>query len=563
MFRSARTIGALVAVALLAGCATVPTSGPVDRHTPQATGVNSGVRIDPLPPADGASPLLVVEGFLHAMSVYQADYAVARQYLTPSASAAWHPESGVQVYADGVPPAEYGLSAPMTGTIDADGVYRPGPGTVRTHNFQLVKDDGAQWRISNPPEGLLVSRYVFTTGFAAVSLHFLDRSGTTLVPDPRYFATGDQALEEAARAQLAGPSAWLAPAVRSLDLAGVGVASVTVDDEGTAVVVLDGAASSLDAEARRDVLAELTYTLTGFAQVSAVQVSAAGQVWRDDSGQAVVRPQAFSALSPSGSPSRVLYLVREHKLARIRDTTTWGDPTPVDTGLSRPEQVAVSPDLTQVAATTQGATRLEAGQAGTDKARVVRTGTGLLRPVFARNGELWSPAASGASALEVYKGEQKLKVVVDGVPAQRVRAFALSPDGSRAALILMQGDVSSVGLVRVERTDGAIAITGWQSIDLALNPGSAATSLDIGWSSPTQLGVLRTSDSQTGVVQLAQDGSVATDIGPSEDAELSRLAVAPGGPAVALGANGDVYRFGGEFNWNLALTGVDAVAYSG
>ena len=112
MFRSARTIGALVAVALLAGCATVPTSGPVDRHTPQATGVNSGVRIDPLPPADGASPLLVVEGFLHAMSVYQPDYAVARQYLTPSASAAWHPESGVQVYADGVPPAEYGLSAP-------------------------------------------------------------------------------------------------------------------------------------------------------------------------------------------------------------------------------------------------------------------------------------------------------------------------------------------------------------------------------------------------------------------------------------------------------------------
>ena len=54
---------------MLAGCATVPTSGPVEHHTPQAAGVNSGVHVDPLPPANGASQLLVVEGFLHAMGV--------------------------------------------------------------------------------------------------------------------------------------------------------------------------------------------------------------------------------------------------------------------------------------------------------------------------------------------------------------------------------------------------------------------------------------------------------------------------------------------------------------
>ena len=67
---------------LLAGCASVPTSGPVAHHTPQAASVDGGVRVDPLPPSEGASQLLIVEGFLHAMSTYQPGYAVARQYLT-------------------------------------------------------------------------------------------------------------------------------------------------------------------------------------------------------------------------------------------------------------------------------------------------------------------------------------------------------------------------------------------------------------------------------------------------------------------------------------------------
>lgn len=64
---------------LLTGCASVPTTGPVAHHTPQAVSVDGGVRVDPLPPSEGASPLLIVEGFLHAMSTYQPDYAVARQ----------------------------------------------------------------------------------------------------------------------------------------------------------------------------------------------------------------------------------------------------------------------------------------------------------------------------------------------------------------------------------------------------------------------------------------------------------------------------------------------------
>ena len=61
----------------------------------------------------------------------------------------------------------------------------------------------------------------------------------------------------------------------------------------------------------------------------------------------------------------------------------------------------------------------------------------------------------------------------------------------------------------------------------------------------------------------SQDGSTSTDLGPSESAALTRLAVMAGRQAVALTNGGVAYRFDGEFNWSLVFTAVDAVAYSG
>ncbi len=569
MSRSARSFAGVLAGLVLVGCATVPTSGPVERQTAQATGMNSGVHVDPLPPADGSSQLLVVEGFLHAMSVYQPDYHVARQYLTDAANHAWHPESGVQVYGDGFPPTEYDqtviLQAPLTGMVNAAGSYKPGPGSGQSHNFSLM-NIGGEWRISNPPDGLLVSRYVFTTNFTPISLYFLDPSGTALVPDPRFFASGDQAMAQAVTELLAGPSSWLAPAVRKFDTSGITVGGVSVDANGLADVALGGAADRLSAEQRHTLLTELAYTLSGFDQVGSVRVTGAGQVWRDEAGQSEVRADSFASLSPQGVTNRVLFLVKDHKLQRLRDPSNWNDFTVVDAGLGRPEQIAVNGDLSQVAAVTGGGTRLELGQPNAGKpARPVRTGSGLLRPAFARNGELWSPSSSGATQLQVFKGEQRLKVRVAGLPSGRVRAMALAADGSRVAFVLREGQADVVGLARVLRSEGAIVVDGWRTVDLALNTGNAASYLDLGWISPTELGVLVTSNGDTSVVRASQDGATASDIGPSEASALNQLAVAPaaGSPAVALGSSGSVYRFDGEFNWNLAITAVDAVAYSG
>lgn len=565
---------AVLTVALLAlvGCATVPTSGPVENHTPQATGVSSGVQVDPLPPADGASQLLVVEGFLHAMGTYQPDYRVARQYLTDAASQSWHPESGVQVYADGFPPTETEtsvvLSVRVTGKVDAEGSYSPvgGDAPQLRQDFDLVKNAAGQWRINHPPDGLLVSRYAFTTGFVGVSVYFSDPGDSVLIPDPRFFATGDRQLEAAARAVLDGPSAWLAPAVRKTVTTGVSVSAVTVDSAGVADVSLSSSASRLDSGQRRTLLAELAYTLTGFGEVSAVRVTVGLDTWRDDSGQTIIRPDTFSQLSPAGSASqRALYLVQDHKVLRLRDANSWDDLADVEVGLSRPEQIAVNRVQDEVAATATGGTRLASGKIDSDKSTTLRMAeTGLLRPQYARNGELWSPAAGGRDGLQVFKGSERLKVRfgADPVPDLPVRALSLSPDGARVAVILTHGGRSVLGLSRVERAEGQVTLSGWTVIDLQVITGNLGQAMDVGWASPTDLVVLQAGEDGTSVLKVSQDGATSSDIGPSEALNLTEVAVAPQRVVVALSPNGSIYRRDGEFNWNLAIATAEAVAYS-
>ncbi|MDQ7993967.1 MAG: GerMN domain-containing protein, partial [Propionicimonas sp.] len=277
-------VGAALAALVLAGCAGVPTSGPVRQHEPGDQEVSSSVNVAAVPPADGASAMLVVEGFLHAMGTDQPGFAIARQYLTDAASRAWKPEDGTSIYADGYQPKATDASTDdypvitletvLTGTLTPSGEYREGSGGLR-HDFGLVRTADDQWRISKPPDGLLISRYQFTTNYVARTLHYLDATGSVLVPDPRFFAQNAAALETLVRSQLAGPSDWLAPAVRDGSGAGLVVDRVELTGQGIASVYLTGSAAQLGDDTRRTLMAELTTTLAELTQVSGVQVSVA------------------------------------------------------------------------------------------------------------------------------------------------------------------------------------------------------------------------------------------------------------------------------------------------
>jgi hypothetical protein len=66
-------------LALLAGCARIPTSGPVGKSSESSAGNLSAPVFLPAAPQPGASPETIIDYFYRAGSGYEDDYAVARQ----------------------------------------------------------------------------------------------------------------------------------------------------------------------------------------------------------------------------------------------------------------------------------------------------------------------------------------------------------------------------------------------------------------------------------------------------------------------------------------------------
>ena len=99
----ARTTAALVILlvaAVLAGCAVIPTSGPVERVEDESGLGESTVRYTPAGPARDATETQIITGFLDAMLAYPVTHRVAAEYLTPEAAQQWRPGDATTVYTD-------------------------------------------------------------------------------------------------------------------------------------------------------------------------------------------------------------------------------------------------------------------------------------------------------------------------------------------------------------------------------------------------------------------------------------------------------------------------------
>jgi hypothetical protein len=553
--RRGRARAALAAVllgALLAGCANVPTSGPLQTHAPEEQQVNSTVEVAPVPPPAGASAMLIVAG-----------YSIARQYLTAEASNQWKPEAGTRVFADGSLPAETETSivlvAPVTGQLDADGGYHEVSEQLH-HDFELVRD-GTEWRISNPPEGLLISRYAFTTGFLGVSLSYLDSTGTVMVPDPRFFPQNLSLATTVLRAQLDGPGAWLAPVVRTDFDAPATLLGVELDGS-TMRIQLDSGPGSLPRDQRDALLGELTLTATQLPGVSTVQVRAgAVPLSLGSSGEVELGPQRFAALAAAEPQGPGALFVSTAGRVQRYDGLDWVNYTAVAPGILDPRWIAVRHDLQRVAAVTADGTQLVTSTLTDETVSTVAEGTDLGRPEYSRSGELW---LADGGALRVFAGEDEIEVGLDAatLPKGSVSSFRLSPDGVRIALVIQGRDANQLGIARVDRTPEGISLAGFRPVSVA-GPLEGKQLVDVGWTSPTRLLVLLAHGADTvSVVRVDQDSARADDIGPGKVADLSELAVVPGRQAVVRSGTA-LYRYEGDFNWKLSLSGVGTATYSG
>ena len=161
MSRPRLGFAAVLVIALATGCAQIPTSGPVVEGEAVPEQLPVSVGFVPNPPAAGASETDIVQGFLEAMASYEAGYQTAEEFLTPDAASVWEPSAAMTIYS-GTPTvtqtARGAVRLVMTveAVITAEAGYdRRAPAVVMDFDLTLSQVEG-EWRIANPPPGLLV-----------------------------------------------------------------------------------------------------------------------------------------------------------------------------------------------------------------------------------------------------------------------------------------------------------------------------------------------------------------------------------------------------------------------
>ncbi|MCI2237888.1 GerMN domain-containing protein, partial [Kineococcus sp. TRM81007] len=294
---------AVVALALAAatGCAGLPRSGPVVAGARVQQDPRLGLlQVVPRGPVDGAGPVDVVRGFLLAAAAGPAGEPVAREFLSAGARRTWRPDVSTTVL-QGVPLVEAVEDAGADGTaavrvsataladIDAGGRYalRP-PGDVLQRTVRLVRRDGV-WLVDVPGDGLLVTQVDASRSLRPFPVHFATADAAQLVGDVRWFAYGSSTATRVVTELLAGPSAWLAPAVRSGAPPGTRLRTGTVPvSGGTAVVDLTAPVLRAAPEERGVLLAQLRAGLGRLPGVEEVVVRVDGAELTREAGPSPV-----------------------------------------------------------------------------------------------------------------------------------------------------------------------------------------------------------------------------------------------------------------------------------
>lgn len=565
----------LLVAAMLSGCVQVPTSGPVEKAGGQPPGCAQCVDIDVAPPSPGDQPKQVVDGYLRAMSNYQPNYGIARQYLTKEAADTWRPEEGTSIYSGNTTLSgeDVVLEGQLTATLDSARTYTSRKQPLRVV-FSLVQEKG-EWRIDSPPQGLLVAEYAFERFYRPFNVYFLT-NGRSLVPDPIYLPPRVNESTVLVQRLLDGASSWLRPSVTSAIPPKTTLrVSVTIRNRA-ADVSLNEAILPLDDVQRRLMAAQFVYTLKQVATVDKVLFTVGQQPYRVPGAD----PQDFT-ISAGDLPADLnpmpvnaagtCYGVTAEGL-RVIDTTTGTvsvdpAPGPFGEGHYRIDHVAASVPNSMVVAVTDGGTALR--RASGDKVTTLLSGmANLLRPQFSRYDELFVIGDRGRrQRMWLFRGDKPVPVRADILGGGRVKAFKISPDGVRIALIRTVGGRTELGIGRISRAT-AVTVDGWRALDPPISEtDSLANLVDVAWSDPTTLVLLGSTrqEAQAAPYRMTQDGWGLTSMGQPSNWSAIEVAVSLKNPmtTVIVGRSGQTWRDDGSQRWPPFVDGMRSVAFPG
>jgi hypothetical protein len=563
--RPLSVLGALVAALLaVAGCSTVPTSSPAVQ-IPQAAAPTDGnvVGIEPLSPEPGATPEEVVRGFIDAAASTVRGHPVARQHLAPQAARSWSDESGITIlggnYATFVTDdGRVRVTADVVGSVDERGVFTVADSATYSREYTLEKVEG-EWRITDPPTGLVMLQPDFERVYDDLTAYFLDPTGQRLVPDPRYLIAGEAQPTALVDRELDGASTAVAAGVRN-PLAGAELRRAIAVSGQTISVDLTGVSPEPTPELRQ-LCAQLVWTLNQFSARS-VEILLDGEPLSIPGVPAVQTVDDWASFDPDAAAVDAV----GHYISGGALFTVDGKPAPgpAGAGAYRLTGAAVSADprsgeLSTMAGTVNGpdGVSLLAGPYGGDLAPVLTAKTLTPPTVAATRAETWVVRDGDAVARAPAGGPPQAVDAPTLSSLAPVRQLQLSPDGVRAAIVPGGGDNSGelyVGLV-VRSDDGSVSLTDLREVAPSLTQVA-----DVAWRDAATLLVLARDAAHNRIVPY----TVGVDGWGLDDVPTAGLPGQPTAVAAApsrqplVSAGGTIWQLSGG-TWVTLIRGAEPV----
>jgi hypothetical protein len=561
---AAAAVLAVAVLAAAAGCATVPTNGPVQQVDTGQGGVSQEQDYSqpiPVGPSPGWTPTQIVEGFLAASASFASNHAVAQEYLVLAARHSWNPGWAVTVVSgpptvstipapkevpvaaaagapDGSDLAQVQVTGQPVATLTASGQYLVSSGPpAKPIIFTLVKTDG-QWRIEDLPQSPLL-------------LTEEDFQGSTLVPDPVFAplaATNTELASGLVNALLQSPTGWLAGAAATGFPAGSSPVGQVKIIGSNATVNLGGRAAKASRAEREQIAAQLVWTLAnGPTGIQSVEVEINGRP-QQINGTAYQVQQAYHSWVPAQPAVSALYFIGgSGAVEELSGTGQQGSGQPGHvTAVPGPAGSASAPDLSSIAVSPNG--RLMAGISADGSTvytgdisrgsalREWRSPSGKCTSVsWDAQDNLWIAAGGDLWLIPSDSGNSSQVGLPDLPDSDGVTDFRVAPDGVRAAMIVSTPTGQQVQLAAITRS-GPSALIG-QSMTL----GASITSPEaLSWYGTDNVMVLSGGASGAQLYEVPLNGGQPTPIATTAGA-VSMTAVNPGvsGSSVALGLSGN------------------------
>jgi hypothetical protein len=539
---------ALIAIALvvtLTGCATLPVSGPVRIGPDLATPTDgNSFYYSPASPVDGATEAEILSGFISAGTAPQNDYAIAREFLDESIRANWNPnqELLIQRSSPKITLTDNGLAlveVEVAARLDVNGRYETLPaGSTRVLEYGFTELSG-QVRIVSAPDVTMVIRPVFDVVFKSYSVYFLDKSKTTLVPELRWFPANPATGTKLVNALLAGPSSWLEPAVVSAIPTGtvLSIDAVTVQQE-IALVDLSARALVAGLSDRSLMKAQLVATLSQLPTITEVAISI------ERSEQDIPDSQVQLVDQSSGT----LLAVGETGLLALAGANTDSFAKGLSFFSTRSvSKLAASITGNKLAVLTESGVSETVLSAPGSSVEVVDTRSSLAGLVYDSLEYLW---LAGGSQVSV----NSLPLQASWLAGQSIVDFALSPEGSRVALVVANDVGNQVLIAPVIRNETGVPIKLATPIAIASDIDSPEK---LAWFDNVTVAILD-SEPDKDSISLVSIGGTTRLIQAVADVDIL-TSLGDGTNLYALKESGDLVVYRGSL-WSSIESSVSAIA---